>query len=314
MEKINHYSEQVAQLIKDQYNSWPLMTRNYNDLDKIRIKKLEFSDFYLKIQFNPARIRSSAAKVDKTSIENRACFLCSKNRPIEQNTIQFEDDFLILVNPFPIFPQHLTITHKDHVPQLIKGNFGSMLKLANALPDFTLFYNGPRCGASAPDHFHFQAGNKNYMPIDYQIDNLKSIYGKLQLDGNCKVWKINDLVRKFILIESDYSQEIEMVFEQIYEKLFQLKPSADEPDLNLLCSYGPSGWRVLIFPRGGHRPWQFYAEGDENVLFSPASVDLGALLIVPLEKDFEKMTELLALDMMQQIGLDDEIFDQLNIN
>jgi ATP adenylyltransferase/5',5'''-P-1,P-4-tetraphosphate phosphorylase II len=309
MDRPHKYSEIVYQLFNNQYNNWPLMANNYDDLGKIKIKKLEFSDYYLKVQFNPARIKSSSAKTDQVSIENRACFLCSKNRPIEQETIEFEDVFLILINPFPIFPKHLTIINQNHVPQLIKDNFKWMLKLAEALSDFTIFYNGPRCGASAPDHFHFQAGNKNCMPLDYQIEDLKLNFGKLQIDGNCKVWKINDFVRKFVMIESKNAKEIETIFIHIYENLLSLKPIDDEPDLNIHCSYGESGWRVLLFPRGQHRPWQFYAEGEENILFSPASVDLGGLLILPLEKDFEKINKDLASDMIKQIGPDEKLFN-----
>jgi ATP adenylyltransferase/5',5'''-P-1,P-4-tetraphosphate phosphorylase II len=311
MDITNQYSKQVAKLFQEQYENWPLMANNYDDLGKIKIKKIEFPDYYLKVQFNPARIRSSAAKTDKVSIKNRACFLCSENRPIAQEAIEFENDFLILINPFPIFPQHLTITHKDHVPQLIKDNFKWMLKLAKALPDFTIFYNGPRSGASAPDHFHFQAGIKNYMPIDCQIEVLKKKYGKLQIDENCKVWKINDLVRKFILVESENSKEIETVFNLIYKKLLALKPDDDEPDLNIHCSYSNHGWRILIFPRGEHRPVQFYAKSEENFLFSPAAVDLGGMLIMPLEKDFDKISKELAWDMMKQIGPDEKLFDSI---
>jgi hypothetical protein len=308
------YSTQVAKLFNEQYKNWPLMTNNYNDLSKIKTKILEFSGFDMKVQFNPARIRSSAAKVDKASIENRACFLCSENRPKVQEAVEFEDVFLILVNPFPIFPQHFTITHKEHVPQLIKVNFMWMLKLAKALPDFTIFYNGPRCGASAPDHFHFQAGTKNYMPIDYQIDNLKLKYGRLQVDSNRKVWIINDLVRTFLLIESKDAEEIDSIFSNLYESLSKLKYTEDEPDMNIHASFCEDKWRILLFPRGKHRPHQFYAEGEENILFSPASVDLGGLLIMPLEKDFEKINIDLAQDMMKQISVDEKLFENIGFD
>jgi ATP adenylyltransferase/5',5'''-P-1,P-4-tetraphosphate phosphorylase II len=311
MEKKGQYSERVRQLFVNQNHNWLLMNRNYDDLKQVRFKILEFSNFHLKIQFNPTRIISSSAKVDKHSIDKRPCFLCPGNRPAEQDQIVFEDVFHILVNPYPIFPLHLTIAIQDHLPQLIKANFSWMLKLAKALPDFTLFYNGPRCGASAPDHMHFQAGNRNYMPIDYQLDGLKSHFGKEKLVGNCKVTKINDLVRKFILLESADMKELESVFDSLYERLLILKPSDVEPDMNVHCSYDLSGWRVLIFPRGAHRPRQFYAEGEEQVLFSPASVDLGGLLIMPIEKDFEKTDKVLAWSMMKQIGPDDAWFNEI---
>jgi len=311
-EPIN-YSLEVSQLFQNQMKDWSFMANNYKDLDKIRIKKLEFPNFYMNVQFNPARIKSSAAKVDKQSIENRSCFLCTENRPKEQQAIEFEDNLLIMINPYPIFKNHLTITHKEHVPQLIKGNFKSMLKLAEALPEFTIFYNGPRSGASAPDHFHFQAGSKNDMPIDSQLEDLKNHYSLLIKDGICKVWKINDDIRKFILIQSSEADKIENKFDEIYTKLLLLKSTADEPDLNILCSFDKNEWNVMIFPRGGHRPRQFYAGGEENIVFSPASVDLGGLIIIPLEKDFGKINKPVIEDMMRQIALNDMLFSELKL-
>ncbi len=305
------YTENVSKLIVNQLLNWPFLSNNYHDLEKIKIKKLPYSDYFFNVQFNPARIKSSAAKVDKLSIENRVCFLCAKNRPKEQEAISFYDKFEILMNPYPIFPKHLTIASKDHIPQLIKHNFNWMLLLAKALPEFTIFYNGPRCGASAPDHFHFQAGTKNYMPIDTQIDSIKSNFGIKQTIGASSIWKINDLIRKFVLIESKNQSETEHIFMQLYDKLHSFKPLTDEPDLNIHCSYAPTGWRVLIFPREKHRPWQFYAEDDSKIIFSPASVDLGGLLILPREQDFEKIDKILAWSMMKQVGLSDESFNLL---
>ena len=306
-----NYADKVKQLFEKQLKEWPFLDSNYKDLNKIRLKRIEIYNFFINIQFNPARIKSSAAKVDKQSIENRACFLCF--RPIEQKSVEFEDNFLILINPYPIFSKHLTIIHKEHVPQLIKENFKWMLKLSKALPEFTIFYNGPQSGASAPDHFHFQAGNKGAMPIESQIEVLKAQYSIAQTGSTCKVWKIDDHIRRFILIESDNIIEIEAKFNEIYDKLAMLKSYTNEPDMNILCIYNITGWQVLIFPRGMHRPWQFNAQGDENYIFSPASVDLGGLIILPLEKDFEKIDKHSVMDMMNQIGLSQEIFGQLHL-
>ena len=121
----------------------------------------------MKVQFNPGRYISTSAKVDEKSINDRKCFLCPANLPEEQKGILYEEEYLILGNPFPIFPEHFTIPNINHVPQQIKNNFPLMLKLTKDLSKhYVVLYNGPKCGASAPDHFHFQAGTKNFMPIE----------------------------------------------------------------------------------------------------------------------------------------------------
>ena len=159
-------SRQARKLINDQQNEWELAGKNYAGLKSVKVRTLAFDGFDMLVQFNPERIRSSAAKVDAKSIEARPCFLCQKNLPKEQRGIPVLDKYLILVNPFPIFPEHLTIPHFNHIDQRIENKFEEMLEMARLLEDFTIFYNGPKCGASAPDHFHFQAGIKRFMPIE----------------------------------------------------------------------------------------------------------------------------------------------------
>jgi ATP adenylyltransferase/5',5'''-P-1,P-4-tetraphosphate phosphorylase II len=306
------YSQQVDELFSQQMIEWPLMASNYDALGQIRTKILDYPDFYLKVQFNPARIKSSSAKVDKTTILNRICFLCDKNRPVEQRSIQFMNKYQIMVNPFPIFPKHLTIIKTEHLPQQIRPDFSVLLELARALPGFTIFYNGPRSGASAPDHFHLQAGSKNTMPLDYQLEMIKSEYGKLINTGNCKTWKIDDMIRKFFVIESENAGDIEKRFNQICEKLVSKKPLEDEPDLNLHCSFDKNTWRLVVFPRSAHRPSQYFADDDENILFSPASVDLGGLLIIPRGEDFEKLDKIKAWSMLRQVCWPANDYNALN--
>ncbi len=154
-------------LIADQLGNWELAKNNYNGLKKIILREIVFdNDFRIKIQFNPERIRSSAAKVDAISIQERPCFLCMKNLPPEQRWVDFKGKFNILVNPFPIFTKHLTIASKEHTNQRIDGYFDYLLQISESLSDYVVFYNGAQCGASAPDHFHFQAGIKGFLPIE----------------------------------------------------------------------------------------------------------------------------------------------------
>jgi len=258
--------EKVNQLFNEQLIEWELAKNNYKALEQVKVKTLDVEGHPYQVQFNPARITSSAAKVDPKSIQERKCFLCKQNLPAVQRGIPFKEDYIVLVNPFPIFPRHLTIPVTEHIPQLIAPHFEDMLDLAQELDDYVIFYNGPKCGASAPDHFHFQAGNKGFLPIE-----------KDKNWGNT------------IRIESEDKQEMLQCFQQIYDSL-PLMSDDPEPMLNILTWYENGKWTTCLFPRKKHRPSCFFAEGDANLLISPASVDLGGVFITPLEKDFEKIT------------------------
>ena len=156
----------IKQLIEGQINHWPLAHSNYKALQQVQTKEFTVNGHHYRVQFNPARIVSSGAQVDAQSIRQRPCFLCAHHRPKEQNSLPFGRHYELLVNPFPIFPKHLTVPDVCHVEQHISGRYADLLCLARLLTDFTVFYNGPRCGASAPDHLHFQAGSRHFLPIE----------------------------------------------------------------------------------------------------------------------------------------------------
>jgi len=259
--------DKVNQLFEEQILNWELARNNYNSLKQVKEKTLIVDGREYKVQFNPARIKSSAAKVDAQSIRERKCFLCTANRPQEQNGITFKERYLILVNPYPIFPRHLTIPLIEHTPQLIDAShFDDMLDLAQQLDDYIIFYNGPKCGASAPDHFHFQAGNKGFLPLEKHPNMYNSI-----------------------IIESDNKEEALNLFKRIYFTL-PLVIEDEEPKMNILAWYEAAKWTICIFSRKKHRPSCFYAEGEANMLINPASVELGGVFITPLEKDFVKIS------------------------
>jgi len=257
--------DKVKQLFQEQLCEWDLAKKNYEALKQVKVKTLYVDGHRYLVQLNPARLTSSAAKIDPDSIRERKCFLCSNHRPAEQKGILFGERYTVLVNPYPIFPRHLTIPTVEHTPQLIASRFGDMLDLAQQLDNYTIFYNGPKCGASAPDHFHFQAGSKDFLPVES--------------DRN---WNT-------IRIESANKQEMLQRFRQIYNAL-PLKPDDAEPMMNILTWYEDDMWTTCIFPRKKHRPDCYSAEGDDNMLISLAAVDMGGVFITPLEKDFEKIT------------------------
>jgi len=258
--------DRVNKLFKEQLSEWELAKNNYKALEQVKTKILIVDDREYKVQFNPARIISTSAKVDTKSIKERKCFLCAENRPHEQNGISFKERYTILVNPYPIFPRHLTIPLIEHTPQLIESRFEDMLDLAWNLNEFIIFYNGPKCGASAPDHFHFQAGNKGFLPIE----------------KNSKMYNS-------IIIESNNKEEILNRFKQIYSSL-PLTSEDEEPKMNILAWFENPNWIVCIFPRKKHHPSCYGAESEANMLINPASVELGGVFITPLEKDFKRIS------------------------
>lgn len=302
--------ELAHSLFQEQKQFWPLLHDNTQHLNQVRVRTLEFQGFTLNVQYNPKRITSSAAKIDQASIAARPCFLCAANRPKEQKSVLFGQSWEILCNPFPIFPEHFTIAHTQHIPQEIGQSFTDFLDISKALPDNVTFYNAPNCGASAPDHLHFQAGNRGFLPIEKDFETLKNQFGKeLKSKLPVEITAIDDTLRRMLVLESDNKEALMETFKPIYQFMKNLT-KGNEPDLNILSWYA-NKWRVVIFPRGKHRPWQYFAEGDENILLSPASVDLGGTLITPLEKDFEKITAKDATDIFHQVFLPVDIFNQL---
>lgn len=301
-------NQTIHHLLTNQLASWEMARNNYAALSGVRVKELNVNGIPYKVQFNPARIISSGAKVDTKSIKARKCFLCSANLPPEQKGVPFEGHYNILVNPFPIFPRHLTIPETEHVEQRITSRFTDMLDLAQALSEYTIFYNGPKCGASAPDHAHFQAGNKGFMPIEK--DWRGQVGGKVVDYGKAALLYLNDSPRNTLVIEAKKKEDAEKIFSLVYRSL-PVKPGEEEPMMNVLALYETDRWIVFIFPREKHRPACYTAEGESNLLSSPASVDLGGVFITPVEKDFLKITAEDIAQILSEVCLSPIDFQQI---
>lgn len=277
----------IKTFFREQLTEWPLAKQNYEALSKVKVKEFNLGDAIVRVQFNPERMRSSAARIDADAIRERKCFLCGDNLPQEQRGIPFGTKYRILVNPFPIFPVHLTIPDVEHTDQLILHRFGDMLDLAQTLNEFVVFYNGPKCGASAPDHLHFQAGNKGFLPLEKEVHTLKRELLVSSDDLLC--YTLRNYCRKVIVIESAQRDQVETLFNDIYATL-DVKEGEKEPMLNIVCWVEGDKWLVCLFPREKHRPACFFAQGEDNILISPASVDMSGVCVLPQEKDFEKIT------------------------
>lgn len=289
---------------------WDMARGNYEALQQVRLKELCICGIPYRVQFNPARIVSSGAKVDQQSISRRPCFLCQTHRPAEQESIGFLSHYDILLNPFPIFPRHLTIVERAHTPQRIASRFADMLELARLLNDFTVFYNGPRCGASAPDHAHFQAGSRGLMPIEEYGRRLpQTLLGQ---QGEAALFRLDDGPRSTLLIRSTVPSDAQELFYTVYDAL--PRPDDDpseEPMLNILALYDAGEWTVFLFPRQRHRPACYTAAGEDNLLCSPASVDLGGTFILPRETDFNRITADDIRQILSEVCLSPAGFAQL---
>lgn len=292
-------SNKIAGFFETQLVAWPMAAANFEALGGVKVKELDVNGMPFKVQFNPARMASSGAKVDAASLKARPCFLCEKNRPEVQIGIEWNDRYTILVNPFPIFHRHLTIPDTSHTDQLIAGRIADMMGLAAELNGYTVFYNGPRCGASAPDHMHFQAGNSDFLTIAPAIENaeLKTIAA----DGDATLSLVDTLpVKVFVIDAADHSAG-----ERLFGRLLEAMPVPEgerEPMLNLLCYSTPAGERLVVIPRKRHRP-ACYGTDNGCMLISPASVDVGGVFITPRPEDFERMDQAAIASILDEVCL-----------
>ncbi|HQJ46441.1 MAG TPA: DUF4922 domain-containing protein, partial [Ignavibacteriaceae bacterium] len=219
----------------------------------------------------------------------------------------YNHNYIILCNPFPIFPEHFTIVHKEHQPQRIADTFSDLLDLSKDLSKYySVIYNGPRCGASAPDHLHFQAGNKFFMPIDDEFHLIKNEYGEEIFESdNLSFFAVDDGIRKFISIESSDRELVIKTFNKFYKIYLELMKEDREPLMNLISFYEEEyGWRVIIFLRAKHRPAVFFAEDETKMLVSPAAIDIGGVCIFPREEDFNRITKEQIADIFKEVFVD----------
>jgi ATP adenylyltransferase/5',5'''-P-1,P-4-tetraphosphate phosphorylase II len=307
------WAERANQLLKEQKLSWALLKHNYEVLAGVQTREFDFDSFQIKIQLNPARIKSTSAVVDKNSINSRECFLCVDKLPPEQNALAYGKNFLILANPYPIFTEHYTVSKRKHIPQIIIGNFEELLNISKDLgSSLTIFYNGPKCGASAPDHMHFQAVIKNKMPIEIEFDKiLETKSNSIFNNGKIKVRFFENYLRHFISFESDNKGELLVAFKTLIKAFRRISLPKDEPLVNIISNYREKKWCIFIFPRRTHRPSQYYAENEKRLLISPAAVDMGGLFITPREEDFNKIKKDDVIDIFRQVTITKEYFEFL---
>ena len=317
------------ELLSEQKKAWLDLREGYESLKNTRERDVPCRGFSVRLQHNPGRIKSSLAGVGEKNVEphgqgrwhptsrpngatsrpnagaftlpakaggpsaaganERRCFLCLDNLPEGQKGILHRSEYLILCNPMPVFSSHFTVSHLDHRLQAIAENIDTLLQLmADFGSGWTVLYNGPKCGASAPGHLHFQATPSGQMPIEKEIRGKKRLTLITQVD-RVLLYRVRDLGREVIILEGDDPMAVGGAFKGFLNALKKVLLIDEEPMMNIAGFYTERKWRLVIFPRRKHRPDAFFREGDARVVVSPGVIDMGGVLITPVEKDFDRL-------------------------
>ena len=293
----------ISRFFNRQLEVWTDARHRFRDLKHVETR--QFSD-QLKLQWNPARIVSTGAKIDKKTLGERPCFLCDKNRPKEQMSKQIDEKFHLLVNPFPILPVHFTIPARKHQPQLIYKNYGEMHRFISLHSDLMVFYNGPKCGASAPDHLHFQAGTNGILPLQTNWQRLsRNLTDIISLNDEEKISVVRDFIVPAFVIISKSAESDETLFRRLYKAMPQ-RGDETEPMMNIISWRKGEEFISVVIPREKHRPEAYFAEGDAQFVVSPGALDMSGLIITPREEDFRKLTEEKAHSLLQECGVSEE--------
>ena len=298
-----------------QLEVWESAREHYHDLRNVKTRELASGEQTMKVQFNPARIVSTGAAIDKKTIAKRPCFLCEHNRPKEQMQKQVDKNFTMLVNPFPIMPQHFTIPLRAHRPQSIGLNYGEIYRLLNAYPSLTVFYNGPKCGASAPDHMHFQAICSGMLPLQTEWPRLsRDCEVLVKKEGHGDIVGVRGFAVPVFAIRTSDQSAGEQLFRVLYSAL-PMHGGDTEPMMNIVAWRDGSDYQVVVIPRRKHRPDCYFAEGEEQRLVSPGALDMSGFIVTPRQTDFEQITPEEAVSIIQECGITkadyDEIADKL---
>jgi hypothetical protein len=326
LDEINQYigdkdessiSASVEALIAHQKANWQQLKEGYEAFSQIETRNVNIDGSNIVVQHNPRRVRSTAAAVDKDSIAARPCFLCSENLPQEERGIFYDEEYVILCNPFPVLDKHLVIAHKQHIEQKIEGRIEELLALAFDLGDeYFVLYNGPECGASAPDHLHFQALSRAVLPIE---ETLKAGESPSEADcgvcesmerGNFELFTVTDAGRSVIVFRGANKFELVPWVYQIIASLSKatFKP---EPMLNIVAYVDNDVYTVLLFPRARHRPACFFAEGEERLTISPGAVDMAGIVVVPEPEHYKKISAEQIEMIFSEVSLSSDFVDEI---
>ncbi len=284
---------------ESQKRSWPALLSACQALDQTQTRELDCGNYRVTLQFNPARAVSARAAVDPESIRRRPCFLCDKNRPPDQHALTYRGDFLILCNPAPIFDRHFTVVSREHRSQDLASSLGTLLQIARDVsPAYTVFYNGPAAGASAPDHLHFQMIPAGALPFIKQSPKTRL---NIEEDSvQILVPDAND--RAMVVLEATNANSLAERFQAFLKTVKKTLATTGEPPCNVFCFYEKGRYRLTTFLRSKHRPDAYYAEGEERIFVSPGAIDLAGVLVIPALKDFNRLDCATVRDIYREVS------------
>ena len=311
----------ISKFVGDQLSRWPLACDNFRALKNVLVREVEVGGLTVKLQFNPARMISSAAKLSKEEIAARRCFLCRDNRPAEQIMLKFDGrkgkKYHILVNPYPIFPDHLVIAMNRHTDQSIWKRYVDMLDLARKYDGFTFFYNGPKSGASAPDHHHFQAAPKGLIPLQEDVERFfacaqndsecaqNDILQYLTSEQDANLYHYKRFTTGVFVIKAETAKSAAKLFYRLLD-CAEIPEGEKEPLFNLFTYWKDGEFRSIVIFRSRHRSHHYFSDGPDHLTMSPGCADMGGVFIVPVKEEYEKITPELLSEMIREVSITEE--------
>jgi hypothetical protein len=311
--------DRVDALIRHQTANWSMLRDGYQALEQVRTTRLQNPDTpesYVIVQHNPARIRSTAAPVDQASVQSRKCFLCPENLPAEEMGLEYGEDFIIACNPFPVLNTHLSIIHRQHVAQEVDGKVETLLELARDLgPDYLVLYNGPRCGASAPDHLHLQACSSRVLPIKSSLGRVEFVNPRRRVGhsdrmpdvGQASSWSLTvgvleDFGRNAIVLRGSRAGDLGEAASRLLANFARATGDDSEPMINIVSVHHDGLWTVYLFPRARHRPACYFAHGEKRITVSPGAIDMAGVIVVPRDEDFARVGAREAIEIFSEVS------------
>jgi hypothetical protein len=296
-------------LLKEQKEAWAACRAGYASLGQAREREVRCAGFSARVQHNPGRTGSTLADVGEEGVRGRPCFLCVRNLPEGQKAVLYRDEYLVLCNPMPVFPAHFTVSCVTHERQSIAGRAGALLRLAGDFgPHFRLLYNGPRCGASAPDHMHFQAAPAGLMPVEGEVSTGDRV--SIRKAGGVSVSLARNIGREVVILAGADPAAVAEAFGSLAHALAGVLRTGEEPMMNIICFRERRRYMMLVFPRAKHRPEAFYVTGDDRISVSPAVVEMGGIIVTPRIMDFERMDAACVEGIFREVSLDGETVEQ----
>lgn len=300
----------IDKFITDQLSVWPMASANFRALKSAKVRDVEVCGLKAKIQHNPGRIISSTAEVDERTIASRACFLCEKNRPQEQFHLRFEGKkgriYNVQLNPYPIFPKHLVIARHEHITQAIWHHFPDMLKFTGKYPEYLVFYNGPKSGASAPDHLHFQACPRHHMPLEDAIDAFLDNPGRsIAHVQDAQLFHYKGYLNGVYALKARTSKSMAKMFYRLLECSPRLEGET-EPKFNLFTYFKQGEYRAFVMLRSNIRSHHYYSTGEDHLTMSPGAADMAGFLVAPKEEDYLRSDGEILSDMLREVSISEE--------